>query len=161
MNDAPPLPLKRKACFLMSLHTVIGTAKNDDDKRSLTFSYIFLPFTSYCRVQIVHFLMINGECWFQISSKKAVEVINKQSLEPIWLQSYKEMQFQIVVSKVRIFLDRIGMMVLPEIHKKNKLVSQNIRLNPQRTGSLRNRIVNLYDHKSSWFDCTSSAFYNK
>ena len=39
------------------------------------------------------------------------------------------MQFQIGVSKVRIFLDRIGMMVLPKIHKKNKLVSQNITLN--------------------------------
>ena len=93
----------------------------------------FLTFFYHLRTiveaQIVRFFMINGECWFQISSKKAVEVINKQSHEPIWQQRYKEMQFQIVVSKVRIFLDRIGMMVLPKIHKKNKLVSQNITLN--------------------------------
>ena len=61
--------------------------------------------------------------------KKSRWSINKQSHEPIWQQRYKEMQFQIVVSKVRIFLDRIGMMVLPKIHKKNKLVSQNITLN--------------------------------
>ena len=51
------------------------------------------------------------------------------------------------------FLDRKGMMVLPKIHKKTKLVSQKNKTQrqncPQRTGSLRNRIVNLYDHKSS------------